>query len=598
MKNIEFQKFKIQNFLSIGDTPLELEFKPGINIITGENHDIPGSRNGVGKTSILNAIYWIIFGETISELKKSRIRNSKTKEECSGVLHFKVDEDQYIISRILEPSSVKILKNGKDITLSTIDENSEFIKKLIGANQEVFRYSVIVTADDTIPFLALKKIEKRKFLEGIMDLNIFGQMLAQVRKDYNEEKKKSDIESSKYTNLQKKLKDYQDQKSNNLVVRSNKIKELKNRYDSNIEEIRNLQSGEIPLDIIENEKSENTKDQNLIETLETIDLIAQQNKFNEVQTKYHVLISEKKKDLDTIKRLKDKTGDCPLCKRPLMEDSCSVEKEIEELENKTKKSSIEISSFEQQIKEIENSITAIRSKIKNIKIEINKRNEKIEKISGIDSKIKILESKNEEILKNISSLDHYDDNFDIYIKKTEEEISESSLKIKEHFKTLDLLDHAKSVVSEDGVKTVITKKMLTFLNSKFNYYLANLDAPCTCTFDENFDITIKTNQNKEIDYGNLSGGEKRRVNSAIIFTFRDLLRYQTGFCYNFFAVDEWFDSAVDTKGLEKILDVLKHYANTNKECIYIISHNSYTSKFEFDDQILLVKKNGLTTKVG
>ena len=118
MKTVNFQKLSFQNFLSVGEMSLELDFTTGINIITGENLDNVGSRNGIGKTTILNAIFWIIFGETIADLKKSRIQNSRTKGECCGTLTFTVDGQEYTIKRILDPSSVVLSKGTESVNHS------------------------------------------------------------------------------------------------------------------------------------------------------------------------------------------------------------------------------------------------------------------------------------------------------------------------------------------------------------------------------------------------------------------------------------------------------------------------------------------------
>ena len=152
-------------------------------------------------------------------------------------------------------------------------------------------------------------------------------------------------------------------------------------------------------------------------------------------------------------------------------------------------------------------------------------------------------------------------------------------------------------MSEEGVKTVIIKKILTFLNGRFNYYLSTLEAPCSSSFDETFDVTIKDLSGKEMDYWNLSGGERRRVDSAIIFTFQDLLRLQTGISYNLFIADELFDSAVDEKGLGKVLEVLKSQVDKNQLCVYLVSHNPNTTRFDIDNTIFLQKKDGITSLI-
>jgi hypothetical protein len=131
------------------------------------------------------------------------------------------------------------------------------------------------------------------------------------------------------------------------------------------------------------------------------------------------------------------------------------------------------------------------------------------------------------------------------------EIKTIQEEIKSLYKELDILENAKLIVSEEGVKTIIIKKILKFLNERLNFYLLTLEASCSCHFDDTFDTTIKTLNGKDIDYWNLSGGERKRVDAAVIFTFQDLLKMQTGVNFNISIYDEWADSALDEKGLIK-----------------------------------------------
>ena len=597
MKTVNFQKLSFQNFLSVGEMSLELDFTTGINIITGENLDNVGSRNGIGKTTILNAIFWIIFGETIADLKKSRIQNSRTKGECCGTLTFTVDGQEYTIKRILDPSSVVLSKGTDNITLSTIDKNNEFIKNLIGASQDVFKNSVILTSDNTLPFLALKKIDKRKFIEGVMNLNVFGEMLLKVRKDYNDKKKESDTTTALFSNEQKNLKNLQDQKVLNKKTKEEKIEKLKDQIGDNNQLIENIQKEGADTNRLDLFKNKLIDTDIKIEILETEEIPKKNAEVFNRRFSISDLDSKINAKTPELKELQKSTGVCPSCKRPYSEDNCGTEERIDELKEEIGKIRDERDVIQAEETRFSGELNLIKQTVIELKSDITKIKKEIERLTGLDNQIKIVEAKNGEILRNISTLEGETDNFDILIKKSEESIKELSDRIKEYFKELDILDHAKAIVSEEGVKTVIIKKILTFLNGRFNYYLSTLEAPCSSSFDETFDVTIKDLSGKEMDYWNLSGGERRRVDSAIIFTFQDLLRLQTGISYNLFIADELFDSAVDEKGLGKVLEVLKSQVDKNQLCVYLVSHNPNTTRFDIDNTIFLQKKDGITSLI-
>ena len=596
MKKIIFEKLKFQNFLSVGDKAIEIEFTQGINIITGENLDNTGSRNGIGKTTILNALYWTIFGETINDLKKARIQNNKSKDECFSVLNFSIEKDFFKVKRILEPASIKIFKNEEDITLSTIEKNNEYICDTLGINQDVFKNSVILTSDNTISFMAQKKIEKRKFIEGVMNLNIFSEMLLKIRKDYNDTKKISDTKTAVFTSEQKNLDNLKKQKVHNEKIKNDKIESLLNRIDTNKKEIENIQNDDADVP-------------NTIKSLQE-DLFNREEKINDIETKDFVKINDKlrnfelslnlkksklsdlNKDLDNLKK---STGTCPTCKRAYSDDTCSNDERIKEITDDIISIKKEYADIVEEETVLKNKLNKINQIVQQAKIKNNQIKNEIERLKNLNNQIKLIETKNEEILKNIEAVKEEKDNTDTLIENSNIEIKNIQDEIKSLYKELDVLENAKIIVSEEGVKTIIIKKILKFLNERLNFYLLTLEAPCSCYFDDTFDTTIKTLNGKDIDYWNLSGGERKRVDAAVIFTFQDLLKMQTGINFNISMYDEWADSALDEKGLVKFLEILRNKVNKENEAIYIISHNPNVSNMDIDNIIFLEKKNGITT---
>ena len=181
MKYVNFNSIKITNFLSVGTTPVSIDFKYGLNIITGVNKDKEDRRNGVGKSTIADAIHFAIFGETIRELSKEFIVNSINKKNTCVELQFSINENNtvrhYKIVRKLKPTKCYLLVDDKDITESTIPNTNKRIKGLLNSSPEVFQNCVIMSLNTTLPFMAQKKVEKRKFIEGILNLEIISEMI-------------------------------------------------------------------------------------------------------------------------------------------------------------------------------------------------------------------------------------------------------------------------------------------------------------------------------------------------------------------------------------------------------------------------------------
>ena len=235
MKKVNFKRIEIENFLSIGNEPVIIDFKSGINIITGINYDKEDSMNGVGKSSIADALFFGLFGTTIRDLKKEEIVNNINQKKCKVKIDFDVLENKnlnkYTIERCIAPNKLSLKVNGTDDTKSSIPKTTEEICDIVGASPDVFKNAVIMTVNGTVPFMAQKKVEKRKFCEGLFNLEVFQDMLLEGRKIYNETKNEIEIESGKFEEVNKTLKIYEDQKNKKDEYKVNRTKKLLGRKE-------------------------------------------------------------------------------------------------------------------------------------------------------------------------------------------------------------------------------------------------------------------------------------------------------------------------------------------------------------------------------
>ena len=594
MKKIIFDKIKVKNFLSIGKNSIELDFKTGVSLITGENKDT-GGKNGIGKSTISDAIYWCLFGNTIRDLKKDKIIHTKSKGDCEAILNFKIESEDgiksYKIIRTIEPSKVSLFCNDEDITPSTIPATDELIKHLIGGNEEVFQNSVIMSANNTLPFMAQKKIDKRKFVEGILQLNIFSEMLLKVRSEYNDYKKENDLLSNNFISQQKSLEIFEKQKENGEELKKTKIKSLEEKIKTNESLILEL-------------KSNSTSDLNEIKTnIETIE-----NKLKTLDKGLKILQLENTKivnfkaevfaEIQQLKKEKqkiiDKGNTCPVCNRDYCkEDIEAVNQKIKDLDSQVEEESKKLKDVlnkkeinDSKIEEINEGAIKLKNKHKELLNESTKAAINKQKIENLIDKNK---EYNDDIVKIQNEKYDYDKNI-IDCNNKIEDLNERLLEVKKH---LQILDSCKFIVSEDGVKTYIIKKILKILNERLNFYLKTFDAPCKCEFNELFEETIYNEQGKECSYHNFSGGERKRIDVAILFMFQDILRLHSGISYSLNIYDELFDSALDDTGIDKILNILRLKVEKYQESVYIISHKTST-KSNIDNIILLEKENGET----
>ena len=594
MKKVQFNSVKIQNFLSVGKDPLEITFQKGINLITGENND-KGGKNGIGKSSILEAVYWCLFGNTIRDIKKDKIIHNLSKKDCKVTLDISVETNStvknYLIVRSIEPTKISITCDGEDITHSTMPENDSFIKEIIGATEEVFQNAVIMSANNTVPFMAQKKTDKRKFIEGILNLNIFSDMLLKARGDYNDYKRENDLLSSSFITLQRNLSIFEDQKTNAETKKQEKIDAFNSRIRDNEKIIEELKNTTLPSlnevnDGIQKLEEKRTALKSCVKAFNITrsDLI---KKSSDLSAEIRQLEKEKQKIID-------KGNTCPTCNREYCEDDIkSVEQRLKDIAaniSNLATESITVNSekinWDDKIEEAEGGVEKINGKIRILdqsKSDIKINNQKI---TNCESNIK-------DCLKWIEDAKIDDPSIDSNVENTKKEIEKTEKELIDVKSQMAILDTVKFIVSEEGVKTYIVKKMLKLLNQKLNYYLKELDTPCKCEFNELFEETIINETGKECPYFNFSGGERKRIDTAILFMFQDLLRSQTGTSYSLNIYDEMIDSALDQQGTDKIIGLLKEKVTKYDESVYIVSHKS-SDMARIDNVLLLEKENGVT----
>lgn len=594
MKRVNFSRIEIENFLSVGNEMVAIDFKSGLNVITGINHDKEDSKNGVGKTTIADAVFFSLFGTTIRELKKEEIVNNINEKKCFVTLYFDVvdndDTKTYKLSRGISPNKIHLDEDGSDATKSTIPKTNEEICRIVGATPEVFKNAVIMTVNGTIPFMAQKKVEKRKFCEGLFDLGVFQDMLLEGRKRYNEVKGNIAIEEGKLEEVQNTLNIYTEQKNRKDTYRKERIHKLLGRSSNNTTELKDLNTTfkPIPTQSVD-EFAANIK---ILETRrgELQDDISRQ--IRNIATKEEK-INSKKRDITLLNTFGDM---CDKCKRTFTDDDKKSTKEkilLIEGEIDTMRSLISSSSEKQT--ELEDTKVKCIKAIDKQKDSINTLNINIGHNKNVTSRIDQLTVWNKQITLDIEALEADRGEF-------EELLSDTTVRANTLTTTLDtlntklaVLDAVKHIVSEEGVKSFIIKKLLMILNGKLAYYLNKLDAPCRFKFNEYFGEQIINDKGQECSYNNFSSGEKKRIDLAILFTFMDIRRLQGNTSLNIAFYDEILDTSLDDKGIEDFLEILNERVEKYDEACYIISHKFTAIKAATNDVIFLEKANGFTT---
>lgn len=604
MKTITFKQLTIKNFLSVGDTPVCIDFRPGLHIITGINKDKVDRRNGVGKSTIADALYFALYGSTLRELKKEFICNNISPGRCEVSLTIDVTDKQSVsefkIVRLLNPTKCYLYKNGEDCTRDTILHTTDYINNLISTSEEVFQNCVLMTVNNTIPFMAKRRIDKRKFIEGILNLEVFSSMISILRNEYNEKRRELETECTIRDEVENSLKNYTEQQQ---IYENNKIEKLKkynSRQHDNEQELKILQEKIQNIKVLDSTEyitKLNILDTKLKSCNERVDNITRES--IELKT----CINYKLKQLESLSGIKQEPK-CPTCLRVITDD------DADHLEDERKSIKQEIKQLKTDLDEHEDSLNSLSSTKKIIQDRKQSLNEIItnaklqqQQIQSYKDRIDQLISWQEELKQDIEEIDNQSNQFDNSINETNNRlisIRSNINKLKEQIKDLDVV---KFVVSEEGVKSYIVKKILELLNSKLSYYLKKMDSNCLLFFNEYFEEQIVDDKGKICSYFNFSGAERKNIDLACLFTFMDIRRLQGDVSFNVSMYDELFDSSLDEKGVDLVINILKERLEKYNECMYVISHRkesvNFTTQAEIRDGdiIFLKKENGITTRI-
>lgn len=596
MKYVSFNKLSIKNFLSVGEDKVCVDFNTGLNIITGLNRDKEDRRNGVGKSTIADAVYFAVFGNTIRELKKEHITNNVTQSKCEIVLDFHINnnnkKDNYKIVRTLNPTKCYLFINDEDKTRDSITNTNELISEIINSSPEVFQNCVIMTINNTTPFMAKKKLDKRKFIEGIFNLQVFSNMLTNARSSVNEVNRQFEVECVRYEESSNSLDTYNRQQTDMREQQRVSRDRLNQRKQANTKTIEEC-----------NEKIEQLKPVDRSAVRSNIEILgAAKDKKKQTVSELQNKIIEMSTRIDILNEKHDRAGAkdsiCSTCLRPIhdhdidhiKQEKAQMKNDVEKLEQNKQQLLLEKDKHERKVSDVNTAIKKLENKL--YKDDLNKQ-----EVKNINNNIEQLKQNNKQIDDDLKQLKSDTSGLEKLIKETHVKLEEIQKEIDVFKNKLNMYEVIKFIVSEEGVKSYIVKKILQLFNSKLAYYLKRMDANCICVFNEYFEEQIIDEKGKICSYFNFSGAERKNIDLACLFAFMDIRRLQGDVAFNFSIYDELFDSSLDEKGVDLVTEILKERVEKYKECIMVISHRKESMKNATGEIIFLEKKNGITSRI-
>jgi len=561
---ILFKKIKWKNFLSTGNTPIEIELnKAPTTLIIGTN--------GSGKSTLLDALCFVLFNKPFRMIKKEQIVNTINDADTEVTVEFTVGTKNYVVTRGIKPNKFEIYSDGELVNqdASSIDYQKYLETNIMKLNYRSFIQVVILGSSSYEPFMKMKPRYRREVVEEILDIRVFGLMdlilrsqQSDLQKNITEIRHKCDLITSKYELETKHFKELQ---GRNTDDKDNK----KNLLDKNNKDLQEY----IKKITLLNAEIESNKN-NLTEQ----DSVHQKaHQLSKLEAKIENNLLKHKKTLEFF----NNNDTCPECTQSINEEFKSTKidtesKTIHKLEGGLQDLLSEIIKTETKV----NELNAVSQKVNELNVEIAKINTSVDELKKYSDKIHeeilLLENKESDGKTIQSQLDQL---------KTE--LEESKVLLDKVTEEKQYVDVVREILNDKGAKAKIIKKYLPIMNTLINQYLQSMDFFVSFHLDEEFNETVKSRHRDTFDYNNFSEGEKMRIDLALLFTWRTIAKMKNSTNTNLLVLDEIFDGSLDGQGTDDFFKIIK---SMPKENIFIISHkgdilfDKFTNIIRFDKE--------------
>ena len=565
---IIFRNLKWKNLLSTGNHYTEVNLSNNSNtLVVGEN--------GSGKSTMLDALCFALFGKPFRSINKPQLINSINNKDCVVEVTFDTNNKAYRIVRGIKPNIFEIYCNNELINQEAASRDyQEFLEKFIlKLNYKSFTQIVILGSASFTPFMQLSASDRRAIIEDLLDIQIFSTMNTILKeklsgnKDFISDKKHNiDLIQQKY-DLQKKH--IEELKQNN----DDKVKEYESEIQSHNDTVSTLSSN------VEVLAAEVESLHAIVEA--KIETEAKVKKITKLESQIESNLSKFRKDISFFQS----HDDCPTCRQTI-----AMEFKEEELGNL----STRVAECEHGLQQLEEKLNAEQEKLNDIANKQKQLNEKQVQIATLNTTITETNKMIARLTKLANELKESKSVTDL----EEQELSNINVTLKElkqHLHNLIdekiYLETAGNLLKDSGIKTKIVRQYLPVINKLVNKYLASLDFFVNFNLDESFKETIKSRHRDEFTYASFSEGEKQRIDMALMLTWRAVAKLKNSSNTNLLILDETFDSSLDANGTEELMKILHLLEGVN---LFVISHKGDILQDKFANVIRFKKEKNFS----
>ncbi len=560
---ITFEKVRWKNFLSTGNVFSEVDLQRSrTNLIVGTN--------GSGKSTILDALTFSLFGRPFRKISKSMLVNSVNEKDTMVEIEFSIGKNQYKIIRGIKPNKFVIYCNGQpwDEDSKAVDQQKNLEQNVLKMNFKSFTQIVVLGSSTFVPFMRLPGAQRREIIEDILDIQVFSVMNGKLKDKIRENREEIKDLDYQIHLLEEKIE-----------LQKNYMLELKKKAEAEIDKKK-----EKIVEFLNDEKKSNEELNNLTLRIgKKNEEMSEYSKSSDKLKKLNTILIKLKTKLNTCKKEHKFFEDnhvCPTCTQDLSDDFRDV---------MLKEGQSKLDEMNGGYEELQTAIEAEEErneKFVTLSLEVNELNTKVsttnyqlmsirQQVTDVETEIKELEGATPDKKAEYSKLEGL-----LNEKKDVKKAYHDSKK------ECDVLNVATSLLKDSGIKTRIIKTYLPTMNKLINQFLQSMDFYVNFTLDENFEETIKSRYRDVFTYESFSEGEKARIDIALLLTWRSIAKLKNSVDTNLLILDEIFDGSLDQSGTSDLGWILRNFDdNTN---IFVISHKSILDD-KFDRTITVTK---------
>ena len=558
-----FRKVRWKNLLSTGNYFTEMD-------LSGNSNTLIVGGNGSGKSTMLDALCFGLFGKPFRDINKPQLLNSINGKDCLVEVEFDAGNKSYKIIRGIKPNKFEIYCNGELVNqeAASRDYQEHLEKFILKLNYKSFTQIVVLGSASFTPFMQLKSGDRREIIEDLLDIQIFSTMNGLVKERLSNNKdliaqKKHEIElaTQKVELLKKHIVQL---KQNN----DEKVKQHESEIEGNQGVVQTLHEELSGL-----AQDVSTLTEQISGKIEVEDKV---KKIGKLESQIETNLSKFQRDI----RFFESNDSCPTCRQAIALEF--KETELAELADKVQKCNHGLSELEQKLNTEQqklNVISEFQKQIQTKQVKIATINTTITETNKYIAKLR----KQIELLSDSASAT---DKEEAELTIIKEQLTNLSTNLRDLIDEKTYYEAASNLLKDTGIKTKIVKQYLPVINKLVNKYLASLDFFVNFNLDEAFKETIKSRHRDEFTYNNFSEGEKQRIDMALMLTWRAVAKLKNSSNTNLLILDETFDSSLDANGTEYLMNILHMLEGVN---LFVISHKGDVLQDKFANVVRFEK---------